>query len=462
MEKSKSFQTVNPATGEILKTYQHLDASEIERHLASAFVYYEKAKSKPVELKAQQLRLLAQALRSHLPDLAQTMALEMGKSLKEAHLEIEKCAVTCDYFSENLKTLMANEVVKSGYQQSYIAKDSLGPVLAIMPWNFPIWQVIRFAAPAVGIGNPILLKHADQTSGCAEMLQKIFDQVEKGLFFNLRVDHDQISQIIADPRVRAVTLTGSAKAGQEIAAVAGKNLKKTVLELGGSDAYVVFQDAQVVAAAQVCAKARMVNNGQSCVAAKRFIVHKSVLNEFLKNFKLSVQSLKRGDPLNPLTDIGSLAGKRFQTQLLEQCAELEKRGAEKIWDAAIEEKFDFQLPSAHFPPRIYKANKNEEAFFREELFGPVALIFDFESEEEALKLCNRSIYGLGGAVFSQDIERAQKFARQMETGFVGINDQVKSDVHLPFGGVKSSGYGRELSHFGFHEFCNIKSIGIGV
>jgi succinate-semialdehyde dehydrogenase/glutarate-semialdehyde dehydrogenase len=459
--ESNSFQTVNPATGEVLKSYQHFQAHEIEKNIQAAFLSYRKSQSKSVDLKSQQLRLLAQSLRSHAPELARQMTLEMGKAIKDSYAEIEKCAVCCDFFSDSLKSLLAPEEVKSVYNRSYIAKDSMGPVLAIMPWNFPIWQVIRFAAPAVGIGNPILLKHADQMAGCAEMIQMIFDQVEKGLLFNMRIDHDQASQIIADPRVRAVTLTGSAKAGQEVGSVAARNLKKSVLELGGSDAYVVFPEAQVVRAAQTCAKARMVNNGQSCVAAKRFIVHKSVLSDFITNFKLTVQSLRRGDPLNPETQVGSLAHKRFQIQLLEQCAELEKQGGEKIWDASVEEKFDFSAPGAFFPPRIYKANKQSNFFFREELFGPVALIFDFESEEEALDLCNRSIYGLGGAVFSQDLAKAERFARRMETGFVGINDQVKSDPHLPFGGVKSSGYGRELSHYGFHEFCNIKSIGIG-
>ncbi len=457
------YQTTNPATGEILQTYLHFSSEEIESSLGRAFLAYEKAKSKSVDLKAQQLRLIAQALKSHAPDLARLMSLEMGKALKESHSEIEKCASSCEYFSENLKSLLADEPVKSGYASSYIGKDSLGPVLAIMPWNFPIWQVLRFAAPAVGIGNPVLLKHADQTTGCAEMLQTIFDQVEKGLLFNLRIDHGQAAKLIADPRVRGVTLTGSAKAGQEVATVAGRYLKKTVLELGGSDAYVVFSDAQVVLAAQTCAKARMVNNGQSCVAAKRFVVHSSVLSEFIKHFRLTVQSLKQGDPLNSETEVGCLAHKKFQTQLLGQCAELEKRGGEKLWDAATDtgKGFDFSAPGAFFPPRIYKANKNDDFFFQEELFGPVALIFDFETEEEALALANRSIYGLGGAVFSKDTVRAEKFARKMETGFVGINEQVKSDVHLPFGGVKSSGYGRELSRYGFNEFCNIKSIGFG-
>ena len=302
---ANTYQTINPASGEILHTYSHLTPVEIEDNLSRAFLAFEKAKLKSVELKSQQLRLIAQALKSHTPDLARLMSLEMGKAIKESHLEIEKCISCCEYFSENLKTLLADEPVQSGYSRSYIGKDSLGPCLAIMPWNFPIWQVMRFAAPAVGIGNPVLLKHADQTTGCAEMLQVIFDQVEKGLLFNLRIDHEQAAKLIADPRVRAVTLTGSAKAGAEVATVAGRYLKKTVLELGGSDAYVVFSDAQVVLAAQSCAKARMVNNGQSCVAAKRFIVHSSVLTEFIKHFRLTIQNLKQGDPLSLETDVGS-------------------------------------------------------------------------------------------------------------------------------------------------------------
>lgn len=456
---SESFQTQNPATGEKLATYTHLSASEVEKRVENAFQSFHLAKSQTVREKSQQLKALGQGLRSHSAELSRLMTLEMGKALKDSLAEIEKCAVTFDYFAENLERFLSAEDVKSNYAKSKIVKDSLGPVLAIMPWNFPVWQVIRFAAPAVGIGNPILLKHADLCAGVAEKMEQIFREVDPNLLYNMRIDHTQAATLIGDKRVRGVTLTGSAKAGREVAATAGQHLKKSVLELGGSDAYVVFADSDVSKAGEICAKARMTNNGQSCVAAKRFIVEKSVRAQFVKSFTETLQKMPWGDPLKMETQVGSLASKKFQKQLFEQCQALEKGGSEKIFD--FDSKFDFTKADAFFPSRIYLARKDQDMAFKEEFFGPVALVFDFENETEALGLANRSIYGLGGAVFTGDLERGEKFARGMEAGFIAINDQVKSDARLPFGGVKDSGYGRELSLYGFNEFCNIKTLGIG-
>ena len=456
-----SFQTTDPATGATLQKFKHLSSAQIETILSEAHSEYLKAKTKTVSLKSDQLKKLAQGFRKHQKDLAKIMTLEMGKPLKDSLSEIEKCAVTCEYFAENLSKFLSGEDVKANYAKSEIVKDSIGPILAVMPWNFPVWQVIRFAAPAVGIGNPILLKHADLTAGSAEKIVEIFDEVAPGLMYNMRIDHDQAAEVIADRRVSAVTLTGSARAGREIAQVAGKNLKKAVLELGGSDAYVVFADSDVEKSAEICAKARMVNNGQSCVAAKRFIVEKSVLPKFLEQFNKTLQSMKIGDPLNEETAVGSLAAKKFQEQLIQQCAQLEKAGGEKLLDLAGKPGFESPPDGAFFPARVYKVSKKTEMAFTEEFFGPVALVFEFSSEDEALEIANKSIYGLGGAVFSKDVDRAKKFARLMEAGFIAINDSVKSDAHLPFGGVKDSGYGRELSHYGFNEFCNIKTLGIG-
>jgi succinate-semialdehyde dehydrogenase/glutarate-semialdehyde dehydrogenase len=383
----------------------------------------------------------------------------MGKPLKDSLAEVEKSATAFDYYAENLAVLVAAEPVKTAYAKSEIVKDSMGPVLAVMPWNFPLWQVTRFAAPAVGIGNPILLKHSDLVAGTADLITQVFDSVAPGLLFNLRIGHEEAAKVIADRRCVAVTLTGSAKAGREIAAVAGRELKKSVLELGGSDAYVVMKDADVEKAAKLCANARMVNNGQSCVAAKRFIVHSSVSDAFIKAFEKQVCALPMGDPSKPETVTGSLASKKFQEGLIKQCRELESHGAKKLFD--LDEKHDYSQAGAFFPARAYMVTANNEYAFTEEFFGPVALVMTFEKEDEALSLANKSIYGLGGAVFTADIEAGRKFARQMECGFVGINDQVKSDPHLPFGGVKDSGYGRELSQYGFHEFMNIKTLGIG-
>lgn len=453
------FKTVNPATGEVLKTYTHLEPAKVETLLADAYQVYLIAKSKSVVARTGELRAIAAAFRSRAHEIANLMTLEMGKAIKDSLGEVEKCAVSFDYFADNLEFFLKPESVKTSYVRSEIVKDSIGPILAVMPWNFPLWQVTRFAAPAVGIGNPILLKHSDLTAGTAELITEIFDGVSPGLLYNLRIDHDQAAKVIADRRCAAVTLTGSARAGREIAGVAGRSLKKTVLELGGSDAYVVMKDADVEKSAKICANARMTNNGQSCVAAKRFIVHSSIMPQFLKSFEQQVRALPFGDPSLPTTMTGTLASKKFQTDLLKQCSELEKAGGQKLFD--VGDAYDFNAPAAFFPARAYGFKSTVAYAFTEEFFGPIALIFSFESEDEALEIANKSIYGLGGAVFSKDVPRAERFARLMEAGFVGINDQVKSDPHLPFGGVKDSGYGRELSHFGFNEFCNIKTLGYG-
>jgi succinate-semialdehyde dehydrogenase / glutarate-semialdehyde dehydrogenase len=452
------FQTQNPATGEFLKRFEHLTSAQVEHQIESANKIFHERRMQSVSDRAAKLEALAQGLRSDLEPLARQMTLEMGKAIKDSKTEIEKCAVTFEYFAKNLSKFLSDETVEMENLKGKIVKDPLGPILAVMPWNFPIWQVVRFAAPAVGIGNPVLLKHSDLTAGTSEMLATIFDRVEKGLLFNLRVDHDQAARVIGDKRVRGVTLTGSTRAGREVAAQAGRHLKKTVLELGGSDAYVVFADSDVEQAAKICAKARMTNNGQSCVAAKRFIVEDKIRDEFMGHFIDTLKTMSFGDPMNPQFAVGSLASKKFQSQLLEQCKSIETASTRKVFDFADSSGFRFDGPDAFFPARVYLVPTDLDAAFEEELFGPVALVFSFSTETEALALCNRSLYGLGGAVFSRDQALAERFARQMECGFVAINDQVRSDARLPFGGVKESGFGRELSLYGFNEFCNIKSL----
>ncbi len=459
--KKSTFNTYNPFTNEILESFEHLDANQIEASLTQAFDAYQKNKAKPVPAKVLLLQKLAATFRSHAEELAKKITQETGKPLKDSLAEIEKSAKTYDYFSENLQTLLNSEIIISSYSQSKIVKDSLGPILAIMPWNFPLWQMTRFAAPSVGIGNPILLKHSEVTAGTAQLITKIFNEVEPGLLFNMRIDHDQASSLIADPRVRAITLTGSTTAGRKIAQTAGQYLKKSVLELGGSDAYVVLADADIKKAANMCAEARMVNNGQSCVAGKRFLVDKTVSAEFIEHFKSELKKYMFGDPQNLTTQVGTLAAKKFQLQLIEQCKSLEKAGqVKKIFDLGDALKYDFTTPDAFFPARAYLVQKSEAQFFTEEFFGPVALVMTFENEFEALELANKSVFGLGGAVFSADLPRAESFARKMEAGFVAINTSVKSAANLPFGGVKDSGFGRELGQYGFNEFCNIKTLGI--
>jgi succinate-semialdehyde dehydrogenase / glutarate-semialdehyde dehydrogenase len=456
-----SFHSENPATGDKISEHKYLASGEIEKILGDSRRAASGARGIAIKERSQRLQALAQELRKSAEGLSRLISLEMGKPIKESKAEIEKSAKACEYFSNHLEEFLRPESAPSGYREARIVKEPIGPLFAIMPWNFPLWQTIRFAAPAVGIGNPILLKHSDLTAGTAEEIARIFDRVSKGLLFNLRINHEQAAEVIADQRVAAVTLTGSGRAGSEVAGNAGKHLKKTVLELGGSDAYVVFADADLEKAARVCAQSRMINNGQSCVAAKRFIVEKSVLSKFIDHFGNTLRSMRRGDPLNENTQVGALAAKRFQTELLDRCEALEKEGTECLIDLAAESGFDFSDRGAFFPARVYKVGGENDVAFREEFFGPVALVYEFESEEEALTLSNRSVFGLGGAVFTADRSRAESIALKMEAGFVAINDQVRSDPALPFGGVKASGYGRELSRYGFDEFCNIKTIGFG-
>lgn len=451
-------ETINPFDGQAISTYHYIDDSEIEKEIQFAFACYQKAQDKTLDLKTQQLRALASGLREHKSRLALMMTREMGKVITDSETEIEKCAVTAEYFAENLAAIASDESVKAQYPHSKIVKNSMGPLFAIMPWNFPLWQIIRVLVPAIGIGNPVILKHADATTGTAKILHEICNQIEPGLLIHLLLTHEQAAQVIAHPKVRAVTLTGSAKAGREIAALAGRHLKKSVLELGGSDAYVVLEDADIDKAAKVCAAARMVNNGQSCVAGKRFIVQSAVFDQFLKKFSEEIARFKMGNPEDRQFKVGPLASKKFQKGLLEQCEMLESLGAKKVFDA--DPKFNFKAADAFFPARIYQVDSKLEQAHLEEFFGPVALVFSFFNDEEALEIANKSIYGLGGAVFSRDLSRAEKMARKMECGIVAINDQVKSDARMPFGGVKDSGYGRELSLYGFNEFSNIKSLGI--
>lgn len=456
-----SFQTINPATEETLAVYSHFDGREIERLLEEAHQSYRRNRSKTVTVRATELRSLAFEFRKEADETANLISLEMGKPISDSRAEVEKCAFAFEYYADHLAEFLEPEEVASAYRRSLVVKDPIGPLLAIMPWNFPVWQIVRCAAPAVGIGNPILLKHSDLTAGTAKKIEEIFARVAPGLLYNLCMDHEQAARVTADQRVAAVTLTGSSRAGREVAQEAGRFLKKTVLELGGSDAYVVFQDSDVESAAMICARARMINNGQSCIAAKRFIVHRSVMDRFIDGFEKTIKDLKRGSPLDSKTQVGSLAAKRFQVQLLDQCSRLEQAGAVRAFDIALKEDFDFSARGAFFPARAYRVDSTNPVAFHEEFFGPVALLFSFETEAEALELCNRSAFGLGGAVFSSDLDRALDFSRLMEAGFIAVNDSVRSDPRLPFGGVKESGYGRELGLYGFHEFCNIKTLGFG-
>lgn len=442
------FQTINPATGEVVKTYQHLTPSQIDAVVQKATHSFKIWKDTSVERRSEVLKQLATNLREYKRDLANQMTLEMGKSHEDGIAEIEKCAAACDYFSEKGPDFLKPQITSANYAESEIRFEPMGLIFSIMPWNFPFWQFIRFAAPSIMIGNVILLKHADLTAGCAEKIEEICKNIfSEQIIFNLHVDHAEAARLMQRPEIRGVTFTGSTRGGREVAKAAAEGLKKTVLELGGSDAYIILPDANIDKAAKTCAKGRMINNGQSCIAAKRFIAHKDVFESFVQKMKTELEAFKTAP----------LAHQKFQTQLQKQVEKLQNAGGKILLGGRIP-----QGAGAFYPPTLLVFEKNHPVIHQEELFGPVAMVIRAESVDEAFDMANSSPYGLGGGVFSENVETAKELvAKKMEAGFVVVNDFVKSDARLPFGGVKDSGHGRELSVYGFHEFCNIKTVARG-
>jgi succinate-semialdehyde dehydrogenase/glutarate-semialdehyde dehydrogenase len=442
------FQTVNPATGQVVQNYSLLQKNEIDRALQTANENFQSWRKTPLSERAALLKRLAQKFRQQKDVLADLMTLEMGKSHKEGVSEIEKCAMTFDYFADRGPGFLKPEPVSLEGENAEIRFEAMGVILSIMPWNFPFWQFVRFAAPSLMIGNVILLKHSNITAGCAQKIEDLCKEVsESQLIFNLRIDHDQAAQLMKERAIRGVTFTGSTRGGREIAKTAGEALKKTVLELGGSDAYIVLADADIEFAAKKCAAGRMVNNGQSCVAAKRFIVVEKVYDAFVAAMKKELESY----PTLPL------AHEKFKTQLQEQVEGLKGLGGKVLLGGTIA-----QTTHAYYPPSLMVFTENRREIHQEELFGPVALVIKAKDPNEAVEIANSSSYGLGGGIFSKNVAAARALAQtELEAGFVAVNDTVRSDPHLPFGGVKDSGYGRELSLHGFREFCNIKTVAVG-
>jgi len=384
------------------------------------------------------------------------MALEMGKPLPQGRAEAEKCAWVCDYYAETAERFLAPEEIATDASRSYVAFAPLGPVLAVMPWNFPLWQVFRFAAPALMAGNAGLLKHAGNVSGCALALERVIHDAgfPPALFRALLIPSARVGQVLEAREIAAVTLTGSTPAGQAVAAKAGALLKKTVLELGGSDAYVVLEDADLEATAEACAAARLINGGQSCIAAKRFVVVEPVRARFEKRLAERMQARRMGDPLREDTDIGPQARRDLRDQLHEQVAKSVAAGARLVLGGSVPEG-----PGAFYPPTVLTGVGPGMPAYDEELFGPVAAVIAARDEGDAMRIANDSPFGLGGAIFTRDAARGERLAREaMEAGSCFVNAGVKSDPRLPFGGIKQSGYGRELSHFGIREFVNIKTV----
>ena len=448
---------VDPSTEEVIQEYREHTPDEIKEKLDFAEEAFESWRGSAFEERAGLMRNAARELREGKAEYARTMTREMGKTLASSEAEVEKCAWVCDYFAENAARFLAPEGVATDATKSYVRFDPLGPVLAVMPWNFPFWQVFRFAAPALMAGNVGLLKHASNVPGCALAIEEVFKRAgfPKGAFQTLLISSKLVEAVIKDAAVKAVTLTGSEPAGSTVAAQAGAALKKSVLELGGSDPFVVLKDADLKAAASAAATARTINNGQSCIAAKRFIAERAIADEFEAAFTLAMAKLKVGDPMDPATDVGPLARLDLLEELQNQVDRAVKCGAIRILGGERLKRKGF-----FYPPTVLTNVEPGNPVFEEETFGPVAAVVKAEDEEHALALANASSFGLGASLWTADTHRGEELAERMEVGAVFINAFVKSDPRLPFGGVKRSGYGRELSAFGIREFVNVKSVWI--
>ena len=451
-------ESFNPYTGRSLRRFEPFTWAKTERILDQAHQEAATWRTTTFAHRAGVLRRAAALLRERQHELARLMALEMGKPVADGRAEAWKCAGCCEFYADKAAEFLADELIETDAGRSFISYQPLGVVLAVMPWNFPFWQVVRFAAPALMAGNVGLLKHASNVPQCALALEKLLHDagLPAAAFRALLVENEQVEKLIADDRLRAVTLTGSEGAGSAVAATAGQHIKKTVLELGGSDPFIVLADADVAAAAKVAAQSRMINAGQSCIAAKRFIVEAAVQKDFVRQLKSHLQAMQPGDPLDEATRYGPLARPDLADDLSRQVADSVAKGA-KIELAGGQEK----PGSAVFKPMILSNVRPGQPAYSEEFFGPVALVLTAQDAADAVRLANDSPFGLGAAVWTSDLKKGEQMAREIESGAVFVNGLVKSMPELPFGGVKKSGYGRELSYLGIREFVNQKSVWIG-
>ena len=446
---------INPATGETLQIFPALSAAAIEEKLQLAWTTFHSFRHTPFAERASCLQKAAQILETEKRELATLMTTEMGKTFASAVSEAEKCAWCCRYYAENGERLLADEQIQTTASRSYVRYQPLGPVLAVMPWNFPLWQVFRFAAPALAAGNTGLLKHASNVPQCALAIEDILHRAgfPTGAFQTLLIEASAVEALLNDDRVVAVTLTGSEPAGRSVARTSGGQIKKTVLELGGSDPFIVMPSADFEAAVTNAVKARVINNGQSCIAAKRFIVAGAIYDNFEKGFTDRMKALKVGDPMAEDTDIGPLATSKIRDELHDQVQRAVAAGGRLLTGGR---KIDG--PGFFYEPTVLADVPRSSPVFREEFFGPVAMLFRARDAEEAIDLANDSPFGLGSSVWTNDASEQARFADGIEAGQVFINSVVASDPRLPFGGVKRSGYGRELGVWGIREFVNVKTV----
>jgi len=449
--------TTNPATGELISVFDPHSSAEVDAKIEKAHGAFRAHRRTPFPERAAKMRRAAEILEKDKDRWARLMTLEMGKTFKSAGDEALKCALACRYYADNAEKFLADEAIATNAGKSYVAYQPLGVVLAVMPWNFPFWQVFRFAAPALMAGNGGLLKHASNVPQCALAIEEIFCRAgfTEGEFITLLIESSQVARVIDDPRVAAATLTGSEPAGRQVASQCGKQIKRTVLELGGSDPFIVMPSANLDEAAQIAVKARCINNGQSCIAAKRFIVHDSIYAEFEKRFVEGMKALKVGDPMAAGMDIGPLATAQIVGELDDQVKRAVAGGARLLTGGKrVSGHGNFYEPTA-----LGEVPKSCPVYY-EEIFGPVAMLFRVSGIEEAIEVANDSDFGLASSVWTNDSAEIGEFTAEIEAGAVFVNGMVASDPRLPFGGIKNSGYGRELSSFGIREFCNVKTVWI--
>jgi succinate-semialdehyde dehydrogenase/glutarate-semialdehyde dehydrogenase len=447
-------QSINPYTEEVIKEFEPMPPDVVEREIARSREAFRAWRDVPVSSRAAAVKKMGDHLRAEKHRYAEIMTHEMGKPIRESVSEIEKCSWLCDYYAENGKKYLDPEEIKTEAKRSYVLFQPLGIVLAIMPWNFPFWQAFRFGVPAITAGNVVVLKHASNVPLCGLAIEEAFSKAgfPENVFKTLLIESRDALRLIDDDRVDAVSLTGSNKAGEQVGELAGKRIKKLVLELGGSDPFIVLEDADIEKAGRMAVTARMINTGQSCIAAKRFIIMEKVAEEFRKVFLAHLRELKIGDPMDATTDVGPVAKKEILDSLNEQLRDAEEKGAE-----VLQKEHSFRKGFFFSPCVVYNPKRSMKVL-TEEVFGPIAPIILVKNEDEAVEVANDTIYGLGASIWSRDRGRAERLAGRILAGCIAINDMVKSDPRLPFGGVKKSGIGRELSHYGLKEFVNVKTV----
>jgi succinate-semialdehyde dehydrogenase/glutarate-semialdehyde dehydrogenase len=449
--------TINPATGEVIKTFQPLTGAEIENKLQLAVKTFHSERKTPFAVRAQRLRKAAEIIERDKEKLGHVMTLEMGKTYKSAVAEAVKCTTACLYYADNAERFLADEVVETGAKKSFIRYLPLGPILAVMPWNFPFWQVFRFAAPALMAGNAGLLKHASNVPQCALAIESIFLEAgfPEGAFQSLLIGSAQVEALLNDPRVKAATLTGSEQAGIQVGVGAAKRIKKVVLELGGSDPFIVMPSADLEAAVSTAVQARIQNNGQSCIAAKRFIVAEPIADEFERRFVSKMESLQIGDPFDDKTELGPLSTPDAVKDLDADVHKTIQAGAKLLTGG-----HPLKRPGNFYAPTVLTNIPKDSPAYSEEFFGPVASIFRVKNVDEAIRLANDVRFGLGSSIWTNDEQERDRFINEIEAGMVFINKMVASDPRIPFGGVKASGHGRELGQVGIREFVNAKTVWI--